>query len=73
MEALLSFYRYTTRACIFNGNCNSSRASRIRKPKHQVLTGTLGPILGYLMLSAGANVIVTNLEPLSVMIETDLI
>lgn len=41
----------------------------LRKPAHKVMTGTLGPILGYLMLSAGANVIVTNLEPLSQMIQ----
>lgn len=41
----------------------------LRKPAHKVLTGTLGPILGYLMLSAGAGVIVSNLDPLSQMIE----
>lgn len=41
----------------------------LRKPAHKVMTGTLGPILGYLMLAAGANVIVTNLEPLSQMIQ----
>lgn len=36
----------------------------------KVLTGTLGPILGYLMLSAGSNVITANLDPLAQMIET---
>ncbi len=41
----------------------------LREPGHKVLTGTLGPILGYLMLAAGADVIVANLEPLSIMIE----
>lgn len=41
----------------------------LKQPFHKVLTGTLGPILGYLMLSAGAGVIVSNLEPLSKMIE----
>ena len=41
----------------------------LRKPAHKVMTGTLGPILGYLMLAAGANVIVTNLDPLSQMIQ----
>lgn len=41
----------------------------LRRPAHQVLTGTLGPILGYLMLSAGADVIVQNLAPLSEMIQ----
>ncbi len=42
----------------------------LKSPAHKVMTGTLGPILGYLMLAAGAGVIVTNLEPLSKMIET---
>ena len=41
----------------------------MRAPGHKVLTGTLGPILGYLMLSAGADVISGNLDPLSLMIE----
>lgn len=41
----------------------------LRQPKHKVLTGTLGPILGYLMLAAGADVIVSNLSPLSEMIK----
>ena len=41
----------------------------MRAPWHKVLTGTLGPILGYLMLSAGADVIVSNLDPLSKMLE----
>mgnify|MGYP001770536116 FL=1 len=41
----------------------------LKSPGHKILTGTLGPILGYLMLSAGANVITTNLDPLGKMIE----
>lgn len=41
----------------------------LKSPLHKVLTGTLGPILGYLMLAAGAGVISSNLEPLSKMIE----
>lgn len=41
----------------------------LRSKPHKILTGTLGPILGYLMLSAGADVIVTNLDPLAQMIE----
>ena len=40
------------------------------RPAHKVMTGTLKPILGYLMLSAGAGVIVANLDPLGKMIET---
>lgn len=41
----------------------------LRRPAHKVLTGTLGPIIGYLMLSAGAGVITANLDPLAKMIE----
>ncbi|GBU10795.1 PTS system mannitol-specific IIC component [Erysipelotrichaceae bacterium] len=36
---------------------------------YKVLTGTLGPILGYLMLGAGADFIVANLNPLGEMIQ----
>lgn len=41
----------------------------LKKPAHKVMTGTLGPIIGYLMLAAGADVIVNNLSPLSEMIQ----
>ncbi|GAB2027779.1 PTS ascorbate transporter subunit IIC [Lactovum odontotermitis] len=41
----------------------------MRAPGHKILTGTLGPILGYFMLAAGADVISGNLDPLSKMIE----
>lgn len=41
----------------------------LKSPAHKVLIGTLGPILGYIMLSAGADFIVANLEPLGKMIE----
>ena len=41
----------------------------LKKPGHKILTGTLGPILGYIMLGAGADVITSNLDPLGKMIE----
>ncbi len=41
----------------------------LKKPVHKILTGTLKPILGYLMLSAGAGVITANLDPLGKMIQ----
>ena len=41
----------------------------LKTPAHKVLTGTLGPVLGYLMLAAGAGVIVQNLDPLAKMVE----
>ncbi|WP_439291172.1 PTS ascorbate transporter subunit IIC [Lonepinella koalarum] len=41
----------------------------LKVPKNKLLTGTLKPILGYLMLAAGAGVIVTQLAPLGQIIE----
>ncbi|WP_151620939.1 PTS ascorbate transporter subunit IIC [Streptococcus intermedius] len=41
----------------------------LRTPSHKVLTGTLGSILGYLMLAAGATVIQQNLSPLATLID----
>lgn len=42
----------------------------LRKKTDKVIIGTLKPILGYLMLSAGAGVIQANLGPLADMIQT---
>jgi len=39
-----------------------------KRPWYKTLTGTMKPILGYLMLSAGASIITTNLDPLGKMI-----
>lgn len=41
----------------------------LRTPSYKVLTGTLGPILGYLMLAAGSTVIQQNLAPLATLID----
>ncbi|MFW2491830.1 PTS ascorbate transporter subunit IIC [Clostridium chromiireducens] len=41
----------------------------LKKPGHKIMTGTLKPILGYLMLGAGADFIVSNLDPLGKMIQ----
>lgn len=41
----------------------------LKKPAHKIMTGTLKPILGYIMLGAGADFIVANLTPLGKMIE----
>lgn len=41
----------------------------LKKPGHKVMTGTLKPILGYLMLGAGADFITSNLDPLGKMIQ----
>lgn len=42
----------------------------LKRPAHKVMTGTLKPILGYIMLSAGATVVQENLAPLGTFIET---
>ena len=39
----------------------------LKRPAHKVMTGTLKPILGYIMLSAGAAVVQENLAPLGTM------
>ena len=41
----------------------------LKKPFNKLITGTLKPILGYIMLGAGADFIVKNLDPLGKMIE----
>lgn len=41
----------------------------LKEPFNKIMTGTLKPILGFLMLSAGADFIVANLDPLGQMIE----
>lgn len=41
----------------------------LKRPAYKVMTGTLKPILGYLMLGAGADFIVANLDPLGKMIQ----
>ncbi|MGL4676244.1 MAG: PTS ascorbate transporter subunit IIC [Brevinema sp.] len=41
----------------------------LKKRPHELLVGFMKPVLGYIMLSAGAGVIVSNLSPLGVMVE----
>lgn len=41
----------------------------LKKPFNKFITGTLKPMLGYIMLGAGADFIVKNLDPLGKMIE----
>ncbi|WP_159560636.1 PTS ascorbate transporter subunit IIC [Streptococcus halichoeri] len=70
MEALLAFFRDILKEPAFlMGLIAFAGLIALKTPWHKVLTGTLGPILGYLMLSAGAGVIVANLDPLAKLIE----
>ncbi len=41
----------------------------LKRPFYKIMTGTLKPILGYLMLSCGSGFIVANLDPLGKMIQ----
>lgn len=70
MEAILSFFRDILKEPAFlMGLIAWVGLLALKTPWHKVLTGTMGPILGYLMLAAGAGVIVSNLDPLSQLIE----
>lgn len=70
MEAILAFFKdILTEPAFLMGLIALVGLVALQKPAHKVLTGTLGPILGYLMLSAGAGVIVANLDPLAKLIE----
>lgn len=68
--ALLEFFKdLLSEPAILMGLVAMVGLLAMKAPGHKVFTGTLGPILGYLMLSAGADVISGNLTPLSAMIE----
>ena len=70
MESLLNFVKsILNQPAFLMGIIACVGLVALKKPGHKILTGTLGPILGYLMLSAGAGVIVANLAPLASMIE----
>lgn len=70
MLALLQFFRdFLKQPALLIGMMAFVGLVALRKPAHKVLTGTLKPILGYLMLAAGADVISANLDPLGKMIQ----
>ncbi|MGT2948320.1 PTS ascorbate transporter subunit IIC [Streptococcus devriesei] len=70
MEAILTFLQnILSEPAFLMGLIAFVGLVALRTPSHKVLTGTLGPILGYLMLSAGAGVIQDNLGPLATLIE----
>lgn len=71
MTMLLEFLRdILSQPALLIGIMSFAGLVALRKPAHKVMTGTLKPILGYLMLGAGADVIVANLDPLGKMIES---
>lgn len=68
--AVLDFFQdILTEPAFLLGIISFVGLAALKSKTHKILTGTLGPILGYLMLAAGADVIVGNLEPLALMIE----
>ena len=69
METILSFFKdVLTEPALLMGIMAFVGLAVAKKPSHVILTGTLKPILGYLMLGAGADFIVANMTPLGEMI-----
>lgn len=70
MDHLLIFLRDILRQpAILLGLVSLVGLVALKKPWHKVVVGTLGPILGYIMLGIGAEAIVGTLDPLGKMIE----
>ena len=70
MEGILAFFRdFLKEPALLMGLMAFVGLVALRKPANKVMTGTLKPILGYLMLGAGADFIVSNLNPLGEMIQ----
>lgn len=70
MEGILAFFRdFLKEPALLMGLMAFVGLVALRKPAHKVMSGTLKPILGYLMLGAGADFIVSNLNPLGEMIQ----
>ncbi|MGL5043070.1 MAG: PTS ascorbate transporter subunit IIC [Culicoidibacterales bacterium] len=69
-NGILSFLRdVLSQPAILLGIVSCVGLVAMKQKWYKVLTGTLGPIFGYLMLGAGADFIVANLNPLGAMIE----
>ena len=70
MEGILAFFRdFLKEPALLMGLMAFIGLVALRRPAHKVMSGTLKPILGYLMLGAGADFIVANLNPLGEMIQ----
>lgn len=70
MEGILEFFRdFLKEPALLMGLMAFIGLVALRKPANKVMTGTVKPILGYLMLGAGADFIVSNLNPLGEMIQ----
>ncbi|MGL5417286.1 MAG: PTS ascorbate transporter subunit IIC [Clostridium sp.] len=70
MDTILSFFNdFLSEPALLMGLMAFIGLVALRRPGHKIMTGTLKPILGYLMLGAGADFIVSNLNPLGEMIQ----
>ena len=70
MEMVLEFLRdVLSQPALLIGIMSCIGLIALKRPFHKIMTGTLKPILGYLMLAAGAGVIVSKLDPVGKMIE----
>ena len=66
MEGILEFFRdFLKEPALLMGLMAFIGLVALRRPAHKVMSGTLKPILGYLMLGAGADFITSNLNPFS--------
>ena len=70
METILKFLQdFLTEPALLMGIVSFIGLVALKRPGHKIMTGTLKPILGYIMLGAGADFIVGNLNPLGLMIQ----
>lgn len=70
MDHVLSFLRDVLKEpALLLGIVSCIGLISLKAKWHKVLVGTLGPILGYIMLGIGASAIVSSLEPLGQLIE----
>lgn len=70
MNQILSFFRDILKEpALLLGIVSLVGLISLKKKWYKVLVGTLGPILGYIMLGIGAGAIVSSLDPLGQLIE----
>ena len=70
MSSLLGFFNdFLSQPALLMGLMSFVGLVALKRPGHKIMSGTLKPILGYLMLGAGADFITANLNPLGEMIQ----
>ncbi len=70
MSSVLGFFNdFLSQPALLMGLMSFVGLVALKRPGHKIMSGTLKPILGYLMLGAGADFITANLNPLGEMIQ----